>query len=87
MEYLQRLWHASRERLPFRTAGSVPFFGGLAHAPIVVETSFPEACLLISGHGHGTEVGVHRFVLSIGTSPIIVKMFVTDVLRAPKVGL
>ena len=26
-ENLQRVWHASRERLPFRTPGSFPFFG------------------------------------------------------------
>ena len=27
MEHLRRVWHASRERLPFQTTGSVPFFG------------------------------------------------------------
>ena len=27
MEHLQRVWHASRERLPLRTPGSVPYFG------------------------------------------------------------
>ena len=27
MEHLRRVWHASRERLPFRTPGSVPHFG------------------------------------------------------------
>ena len=27
MEHLQQVWHASRERLPFRTPGSVPLFG------------------------------------------------------------
>ena len=27
MEHLQRVWLASRERLPFRTPGSVPLFG------------------------------------------------------------
>ena len=27
MEHLQRVWHASRERLPFRTLGSVPHCG------------------------------------------------------------
>ena len=27
MEHLQRVWHASRERLPFLTPGSVPLFG------------------------------------------------------------
>ena len=29
MEHLQRVWHASRERLPFRTPGSVPHFWDL----------------------------------------------------------
>ena len=27
MEHMQRVWLASRERLPFRTHGSVPHFG------------------------------------------------------------
>ena len=38
MEHLQRVWLASRERLPFRTPGSVPLLG-LACAQIV-ETRF-----------------------------------------------
>ena len=47
MEHLQRAWHASRERLPCRTPGSVPLFLGVACAPIV-ETRFLELamCLL-----------------------------------------
>ena len=40
MEHLQRVWLASRERLPLRTPGSVPHFWGLACA-LIVETSFP----------------------------------------------
>ena len=40
MEHLQRVWYASRERIPFRTPGSVTFFG-FACAPIV-ETRFLE---------------------------------------------
>ena len=40
MEHLWWVWHASRERLPFRTPDSVPLLG-LAYAPIV-ETRFPE---------------------------------------------
>ena len=40
MEHLQRVWLASRERLPLRTPGSVPLFGGLTCA-LIVETSFP----------------------------------------------
>ena len=42
IEHLQWVWHASRERLPLRTPGSVPFFGGLACA-LIVETSFPDS--------------------------------------------
>ena len=42
MERLQRVWHASRERLPFRTLGSVLL--GLANAPIV-ETKFLELAM------------------------------------------
>ena len=40
MEHLERVWLASRERLPLRTPGSVPLYGGLACA-LIVETSFP----------------------------------------------
>ena len=41
MEHLQRVWLASRERLPLRTPGSAPF-RGLANA-LIVETSFPDS--------------------------------------------
>ena len=41
IEHLQRVWHASRERLPFRTPGSAPFLG-LAYT-LIVETSFPDS--------------------------------------------
>ena len=37
---LRRVWHAMRDRLPFRTPGSVPLLG-LAFAPIF-ETRFLE---------------------------------------------
>ena len=40
---MQRVWPASRERLPFRTPGSVPHLG-LANAPIV-ETKFLELAM------------------------------------------
>ena len=43
MEHMQRVWLASRERLPFRTPGSVPHLG-LANAPIV-ETKFLELAM------------------------------------------
>ena len=43
MEHLQRVWYASRERLPFRTPGSVPILG-LAYAPII-ETKFLELAM------------------------------------------
>ena len=44
-EHLQRVWHASWERLSFRTFGSVPFWG-LACAPIV-ETRFRKLAVSI----------------------------------------
>ena len=44
MKRSQRVWHASRERLPFRTPSAVPLF---AYAPIV-ETSFPELAVCFS---------------------------------------
>ena len=43
MEHMQRVWLASRERLPFRTPGSVPHLG-LANVPIV-ETKFLELAM------------------------------------------
>ena len=43
MEHLQRVWHASREHLPFRTPGSVSIVG-LACVPIV-ETRFIELAM------------------------------------------
>ena len=45
MEHLQRVWLASRERLPFRTPGPVPFLG-LACAPIV-EARFLELAMFL----------------------------------------
>ena len=44
MEHLQRVWHASRERLPFRTPGSVPFLG-LACVPMLRPDSSNLPCL------------------------------------------
>ena len=41
MEHLQRVWLASRERLPLRTPGSAPL-RGLANA-LIVETTFPDS--------------------------------------------
>ena len=43
MEHLQRVWHVSRERVPFRTPGSVPLFGTCL-CPIV-ETRFLELAM------------------------------------------
>ena len=60
MEHLQRVWHASRERLPLRTPGSVPFFGGLACA-LIVETSFPDS----SPIKWPTEVDFYRIEVSM----------------------
>ena len=49
MEHLQRVWHASRERLPFRTPGSAPILG-LANAPIVETNSSNLPCLYSTLH-------------------------------------
>ena len=56
MEHLQRVWLASRERLPLRTPGSVPFYGGLACA-LIVETSFPR---LYPDLNDRTELDIYR---------------------------
>ena len=45
IEHLQRLWHANRERLPFRTPGSVPFLG-YAYAPHVATSFWNLPCRL-----------------------------------------
>ena len=41
MEHLQRVWHASRERLPLQTPGSVPYFGACICSDR--QTTFPES--------------------------------------------
>ena len=41
MEYSQRVWHASRERLAFRTPGSVPLFA----CALIVEARFLELAM------------------------------------------
>ena len=46
MEYLQRMFHASRERLPLLTPGSVHFFG-LAYA-LYDETIIPKSAEIFS---------------------------------------
>ena len=43
MEHLQRVWHASRERLPLRTPGYVPLLGGGLACALIVETGFPDS--------------------------------------------
>ena len=40
MEHLQRMWHARRERLPFRIHGSVAFWDFLKSYAPVNETIF-----------------------------------------------
>ena len=55
MEHLQRVWHASREDLPFRTPSTVPLFWGLLINAPIVETRFPElACLYSTFHLENT---------------------------------
>ena len=50
MEYLQRVWHASRERLPFRTPGSFPLFWDLLMLQLL-GSDFPNLpCLYSTFH-------------------------------------
>ena len=63
MEHLQRVWHASRERLPFRTPGSVPILG-LANAPIV-ETKFLEFAMSLLDFSPRIPLGTFSILLSI----------------------
>ena len=61
MEHLQRVWHASRERLPFRTPGSVPILG-LANAPIV-ETKFLELAMFLLDFSPRIPLGTFSILL------------------------
>ena len=62
MEHLQRVWHASRERLPFRTPGSVPILG-LANAPIV-ETKFLELAMSLLDFSPRIPLGTFSILLT-----------------------
>ena len=62
MEHLQRVWHASRERLPFRTPGPVPILG-LANAPIV-ETKFLEFVMSLLDFSSRIPHGTFSILLS-----------------------
>ena len=61
MEHLQRVWHASRERLPFRTPGSVPILG-LANAPIV-ETKLLELAMSLLDFSPRIPLGTFSILL------------------------
>ena len=61
MEHLQWVWHASRERLPLRTPGSV-FFFGIAYARIV-ETSFPELAVSVLDFSPWIPLGTFSILL------------------------
>ena len=50
MEHLQRVWLASRERLPFRTPGSVPHFGNLLMHQLFRPNSSNLPCLYSTFH-------------------------------------
>ena len=67
MEHLQRVSHASRERLPYRTPGSVPILG-LANAPIV-ETKFLELAMSLLDFSPRIPLGTFSILL-IGQSDI-----------------
>ena len=59
MEHLQRVWHTSKERLPFRTPRFVPFLG-LACAQIV-ETRFLELAMSLLDFSPWIPLGSSRF--------------------------
>ena len=61
MEHLGQVWHASRERLPFRTPGSVPIVG-LACAPIV-ETRFLEPAMYLLDFSPRIPLGTFSILL------------------------
>ena len=63
IEHLRRVWLASRERLPFRTPGSVPVCGR-ANAPIV-ETSFTELVISFLDFSPWIPLGTFSSLLSI----------------------
>ena len=75
MEHLQRVWLASRERLPFRTPGSVPILG-LANASIV-ETNFLELDMSLLDFSPRIPLGtfsiLHTIVALYYTSHILLK--------------
>ena len=50
MEHLQQVWHASRERLPFRTPGSVPLFWDLLVLQLLRPDSSNLPCLYSTFH-------------------------------------
>ena len=50
MEHLQRVWLASRERLPFRIPGSVPHFGDLLMLQLLRPNSSNLPCLYLTFH-------------------------------------
>ena len=64
MEHLQRVWHASRDRLPFRTPGSAPPppILGLACAPIV-GTRFLEFDMSLLGFSLRIPLGTFSILL------------------------
>ena len=63
MEHLQPVWHASRERLPFRTPGSVPPpILGLACASIV-ETRFLELAMSLLDFSPRISLGTFSILL------------------------
>ena len=70
MEHLQRVWHASRERLPFRTPGSVPILR-LANAPIV-ETKFLELAMSLLDFLPRIPLGTFSILLILNLLPRVI---------------
>ena len=62
MEHLQRLWHASRGRLPFQTPGSVPLFGTCLCSNCW--DKIPRTCHSLFDFSHWIPLGTFSILLS-----------------------
>ena len=77
MEHLQRVWHASTERLPFRTPGSVPLLGTCLCSTIV-ETSFTKFAVSFLNFSPSILLGTFWILLHTPMRIFVVK---TDILE------
>ena len=83
MEHLQRVWQSSRERLPFRTPGSVPILG-LANAPIV-ETKFLELAVSLLDFSPRIPLGTFSILLDKRTMWLSFCSFESVIMPCPSI--